>query len=319
MDAANANGKMPHNSSGPIGGSDKLEQGGTLHSEINNASDLGGTLPPIHEESGEMINDTDGKSPTNELGLIHQMMLGGNESDSNSNDKLGPDGPPGKASAFDHQMESIFHGMFADNYKHPGGDSNHTIPGGHGPDVMMGWDMGLSLDTNQSSISSTSTDPTGVWLEAGVQMVGGGDPKDSMRDSNAFVKLHCPVNEDAPACASVDAGRGGAMNRGTWVCRTWTDPQTGTSSTRSTCVDSHAAYEMDVCGCCDGLCPKACSTCPCNLNGGAGDDADGVWIESRRFQDSIITQSCVPPAVAVTLIAQDAATTTCVEQCPSNE
>jgi hypothetical protein len=113
-------------------------------------------------------------------------------------------------------------------------------------------------------------------------------------DESTLVDLLCTDNSaNEPDCAL----RNGEL--GDWLCRTVFAPFTGESDSWSTCGDSTLTLALDGCGCCDGECPVGCTN-GCALNGVT--DA-GVLVTETKPKGEV-TQECLTPEKAISLIAK---------------
>jgi hypothetical protein len=113
-------------------------------------------------------------------------------------------------------------------------------------------------------------------------------------DESTLVDLSCPDNSaNEPDCAL----RNGEL--GDWLCRTVFAPFTGESDSWSTCGDSTLTLALDGCGCCDGECPVECTN-GCALNGVTG---AGVLVTETKPKGEV-TQECLTPEKAISLIAK---------------
>ena len=121
-------------------------------------------------------------------------------------------------------------------------------------------------------------------------------------DESTLVDLSCPDNRaNEPDCAL----RNGEL--GDWLCRTVFAPFTGESDSWSTCGNSTLTLALDGCGCCNGVCPVGC-TSGCALNGVT--DAGVLVIETKPKGE--VTQECLTPEKAISLIAKPGGRFQCV-------
>jgi hypothetical protein len=216
------------------GTSDFMGTGNGLMHHFNNTDGMfnGSGNPHV------MFNGTHG-GPPGMMGLLHEFIMGGDDNATRNHESNWKNGPPGNG--WYHQIGNLFQDIF------PGENVDNQNRSRPGPGMMMGWDMGLVDPHDNHSGHPNETDPASIWLHGGVQMMGGGNPMDPMED-HTWVNLTCPVNTGQPTFAAM--GHGGMVTSGTWICRTLFDPQTGTNTTRSACIDaSHDAWDTDTCGC----------------------------------------------------------------------
>ena len=114
--------------------------------------------------------------------------------------------------------------------------------------------------------------------------------------------ITCPVADDQPKCQPPRPRFWQDVISGTWVCRTVYNPVTGEAKTNSACIDDKVALITDQCGCCepDG-CPAPC-TCTCK-------EGHGVLVdfkkESPDGEEVASFTKCVPPEVAISVVAMD--------------
>jgi hypothetical protein len=115
-------------------------------------------------------------------------------------------------------------------------------------------------------------------------------------NGEGLVELSCEVaDEPEPACALRDG------DLGTWVCRNVTKPDTEEFNVFSTCANTTRALPSDTCGCCDGICPTAC-TCECTLDEADGGGPGFLLTVSKKFGEP--EQKCFAPEKAISLVAK---------------
>ena len=86
-------------------------------------------------------------------------------------------------------------------------------------------------------------------------------------------------------------------NGGIWACRSLHNTLTGDRYNHTVCVNPEVAFVSDSCGCCDGVCPEAC-TCPCP------DGSDRVSIDITFLDSSEQSkQKCVHAQASSSLVA----------------
>jgi hypothetical protein len=142
---------------------------------------------------------------------------------------------------------------------------------------------------------------SGSFIEMLTDSFGAGQFSDIF--DSFLVELGCePASE--PACALP----GGEP--ATWVCRTVSEPWTGDSRSWSACTNTTRTLPFDECGCCNGICPDAC-TCGCPWE----DGGTGVLITVTKPWGEP-EEKCIASEKAISLVATPGDFFQCVTEGP---
>jgi hypothetical protein len=226
-----------------------------------------------------------------------------------------------------------------------GGGSEYGDGNGHGDDNNHGGHMDFGFGSGNRTRDGMGPSP--MFMDDGDMY-------------SLFVPTNCTTDKADPVCAvprhgragghgsgggndgMMDGGRGDGMGSngdgsdmmmmknetdvaGIWVCRTHYHPVTGSKKSFSACIGGDDGLESDVCGCCDGKCPRPCG-CTCTTDRGT----DGVWISMTArtgrggnsnsaggTSDGATETVCIEAADAMTMMGHDSDHAECVTECPA--